>query len=67
MAKGPGVGFYGKVRIPTIGHRKAIEQAKGVAKQVGGKLTVGLSGTSEPLTPALKKAHAEKLFNHPVM
>ena len=67
MAKGPGVGFYGKVRIPTIGHRKAIEQAKGIAKQTGGKLTIGLSGTSEPLTPALKKSLAEKLFNHPVM
>lgn len=65
--KTPGVAFYGKVRIATIGHRKAIDQAKGIAKNTGGKLTIGLSGTSEPLTPALKKKHAEKVFGHPVM
>lgn len=64
--KRPGVAFYGKVRIPTIGHRKAIDAAKGIAKKVGGKLSIGLSGTSKPLTPETKKAHAEMMFNHPV-
>ena len=64
--KTPGVVFYGKVRIPTIGHKKAIETAQGIAKKVGGRLHIGLSGTSHPLTPKLKKAHAEALFNHPV-
>lgn len=67
MAKTPGVGFYGKVRIATIGHQKAINHAKALAKKSGGKLTIGLSGTSEPLTPELKKKHAEKVFDHPVM
>jgi predicted ABC-type ATPase len=62
----PGVAFYGKVRIPTIGHRTAIDQAKALAKQTGGQLTIGLSGTSEPLTPALKKQYAQRLFGHPV-
>ena len=64
--KTPGVAFYGKVRIPTIGHRAAIDQAKALSKTVGGKLTVGLSGTAEPLDLKTKKAHAEKVFNHPV-
>jgi hypothetical protein len=64
--KTPGVAFYGKVRIPTIGHRAAIDQAKALSKTVGGKLTVGLSGTAEPLDLKTKKAHAEKVFGHPV-
>jgi predicted kinase len=64
--KRPGVAFYGKVRIPTIGHRKAIDTAKGIAKKVGGHLRIGLSGTSKPLTSETKKAHAEMMFNHPV-
>ena len=62
----PGVAFYGKVRIPTIGHRKAIDTAKGIAKKVGGKLSIGLSGTSKPLSSETKKSHAEMMFNHPV-
>ena len=64
--KRTGVAFYGKVRIPTIGHRKAIDTAKGIAKKVGGQLKIGLSGTSKPLTSETKKAHAEMMFNHPV-
>jgi hypothetical protein len=64
--KTPGVAFYGKVRIPTIGHIKAIDTAKGVANKVGGKLHIGLSGTAHPLPTKVKKAHAEMLFNHPV-
>jgi len=64
--KPPGVAFYGKVRIPTIGHAKAIDTAKGIAKKTGGKLTIGLSGTSHPLTSETKKAHAEMVFGHPV-
>ena len=65
-SKTPGVAFYGKVRIPTRGHKTAIDQAKGIAKKVGGKLTIGLSGTSEPLDIPTKKSLAEKLFKHPV-
>jgi predicted ABC-type ATPase len=64
--KTPGVAFYGKVRIPTIGHKKAIETAQGIAKKTGGQLRIGLSGTSHPLTPETKKAHAEMVFGHPV-
>ena len=64
--KTTGVAFYGKVRIPTIGHRKAIDTAKGIAKKVGGQLRIGLSGTSRPLSSETKKAHAEMMFNHPV-
>jgi hypothetical protein len=67
VKKKAGVAFYGKVRIATIGHRKAINHAKDIASKTGGKLTIGLSGTSEPLTPALKKKHAETVFDHPVM
>jgi predicted kinase len=62
----PGVAFYGKVRIPTIGHAKAIDTARGIADKVGGQLRIGLSGTSHPLTPKTKKEHAEKIFNHSV-
>ena len=62
----PGVAFYGKVRIPTIGHRKAIETAKGIAKKTGGQLHIGLSGASHPLTIETKRAHAEMVFGHPV-
>jgi len=64
--KRPVAAFYGKVRIPTIGHKKAIDTAKNLAKRVGGQLRIGLSGTSRPLTPETKKAHAEMMFNHPV-
>lgn len=64
--KSPGVAFYGKVRIPTIGHRTAIDAAKDIHKKVGGKLTIGLSGASEPLDLKTKKSHAEKVFGHPV-
>ena len=60
------VAFYGKVRIPTIGHKKAIGTAKTIANKVGGKLRIGLSGTSRPLTSETKKAHAEMMFQHPV-
>lgn len=65
--KAPGVGFYGKVRIGTIGHLGAINTAKDIAQKTGGKLTIGLSGTSAPLTPEMKRQHAERLFGHPVM
>jgi hypothetical protein len=62
----PIVAFYGKVRIPTIGHKKAIDTAKNIAKRVNGRLVIGLSGTSKPLSSETKKAHAEMLFKHPV-
>ena len=47
--KGPGVAFYGKVRIPTIGHAEAINTAKELAKKRGARLTIGLSHTNTPL------------------
>lgn len=62
----PGVAFYGKVRYATLGHKKAIDTAKGITDKVGGQLHIGLSGTSEPLTASQKKAHAEAMFQHPV-
>ena len=64
--KTTGVAFYGKVRIPTIGHKAAIDQAKDIATKTGGKLSIGLSGSAEPLDLKTKKAHAEKVFGHPV-
>lgn len=65
--KTPGVGFFGKVRIPTIGHASAIEHAKKIAAKKSADLHIGLSGTSHPLTPETKREHAEKLFGHPVL
>lgn len=62
----PGVAFYGKVRYATLGHKKAIDTAKDIASKVGGRLHIGLSGTSEPLTASQKKQHAEAMFQHPV-
>lgn len=67
IQKTPGVGFFGKVRIPTIGHASAIEHAKKIAAKKNGQLHIGLSGTSHPLTPETKREHAEKIFGHPVM
>lgn len=64
--KTTGVAFYGKVRIPTIGHKAAIDQAKDITTKTGGKLSIGLSGSAEPLDIKTKKAHAEKVFGHPV-
>lgn len=63
----PGVAFYGKVRIPTIGHAEAIDTAKQLAKNQGAKLTIGLSHTNAPLNSSQKRTHAEKVFGHPVM
>lgn len=60
--KRPVVAFYGKVRIPTIGHRKAIDVAKDLARKVGGDLHVALSGAAKPLPIATKKSLAEKMF-----
>ena len=65
--KTKGVAFYGKVRIPTPGHVEAINTAKDIAKNTGGKLTIGLSHTSTPLNSSQKRVHAEKMFGHPVM
>lgn len=62
-----GVAFYGKVRIPTIGHSVAIDTAKELSSKLGGKLVIGLSGASEPLDISTKRSLAEKIFNHPVM
>jgi len=67
VKKTPGVAFYGKVRIPTIGHAEAINTAKSIAKKRGARLTIGLSHTNAPLNSSQKRVHAEKVFNHPVM
>jgi len=64
--KTPGVGFYGKVRIPTIGHKAAIDTAKNIASSVGGSLHVALSGAAYPLTSSQKTQHAKRLFQHPI-
>ena len=61
-----GVGFYGKVRIPTIGHAAVVNTAKDIAAKSGAKLHVALSGADHPLPKALKKEHAQALFDHPV-
>lgn len=63
----PAVAFYGKVRIPTIGHKKAIDHAKSIAKDNNGRLYVALSGTSHPLSSKSKRKHAEAVFDTPVM
>ena len=41
--KTPGVGFFGKVRIPTIGHASAIEHAKQISAKKNAQLHIGLA------------------------
>lgn len=62
----PGVGFYGKIRIPTIGHKAAIDTAKKIASQNGAKLHIAVSGANNPLTNSQKISLAKSLFQHPV-
>lgn len=62
----PGVAFYGKVRIPTLGHMKAVTQAEKIAEQVGGQVHIGLTGASSPLSVDDKKSFSESLFGRPV-
>lgn len=64
--KAPGVLFVGKVRYATPGHQEAVNSAKELAKKHGAQLHIHLTGTSDPLTPEQKKAHAEAMFQHPV-
>lgn len=64
--KTTGVAFYGKVRIPTLGHKKAIEQAAKIAETVGGQLHVALTENSTSLSPDQKKMFTESLFGRPV-
>ena len=64
--KTTGVAFFGKVRIPTLGHKKAIEQAAKIAETVGGQLHVGLTGNTTSLSPDQKKMFSETLFGYPV-
>lgn len=66
MRKTPGVGFYGKIRIPTIGHKTAIDVAKQIASRKNAKLHIAVSGASYPLTVSQKEAIAKKLFQHPI-
>lgn len=66
-SKRTAVAFYGKMRIPTIGHAEAVKKAKSIADETGGKLQIGLSPTSQPLTAKSKREHASRIFQHPVM
>jgi len=58
--------FMGKIRYATPGHVEGFNTARKIAEKHGGQLHVHLTGTSEPLTPEQKKAHAEAMFQHPV-
>jgi hypothetical protein len=58
--------FYGKVRIPTIGHKNVIDKVKEHAKKVGGDVKIGLSGADKPLSVEHKKGVAERTFGHHV-
>lgn len=62
----PVTAVYGKVRIPTIGHKLLVDQAAAHAKKHGHTLNVTLSGAATPLTVEQKKAHAERVFGRPV-
>lgn len=64
--KTPGVGFYGKIRIPTIGHKAAIDAAKQIASRNGAKLHIAVSGAAYPLSVSQKEAVARALFQHPI-
>lgn len=58
----PVTAVYGKVRIPTIGHKLLVDAAKKHAKVNNHALNITLSGANNPLSLEDKKAHAEKLF-----
>ena len=53
-----GVGFYGKVRIPTIGHAAVVNTAKDIAAKSGAKLHVALSGADHPRSAVTGRATA---------
>lgn len=57
--KTPGVGIYGKFRIPTIGHLAAIDTAKEVATNSGAKLHIAASKASYIQA-------AKRIFLHPI-
>jgi hypothetical protein len=61
-----GIGFYGKIRIPTIGHKAAIDAAKRIASHNGATLHIAVSGAAHPLTISQKEALARTLFQHPI-
>lgn len=61
------VAFFGKVRIPTIGHQKLINEAKNLSNELDCSLCVGISSAiSEPFDIEQKKYFAEHLFRVPV-
>lgn len=62
----PVTAVFGKVRIPTIGHRMLVDIAATHARKHGHKLNVTLSGADKPLSVEQKKAHAERVFGRKV-
>jgi hypothetical protein len=60
------VSVYGKIRIPTEAHKGLIDHADKIAKDVGGKLDVTLSGAEKPLSAEDKQKHASNILGKPV-
>lgn len=60
------VTVYGKMRIPTEAHKGLIDHAANIAKTVGGKLDVTLSGSDKPLSAEQKQKHATNVFGNKV-
>lgn len=55
-----------KARIPTLAHKGVVDTMKDFAAKNKMSTVVKLSGTNHPLSGEQKKAHAERLFQHPV-
>lgn len=61
------VAFFGKVRIPTIGHLTLVQEAKVLAEELDCTLHIGMSSAiSEPFDIEQKKYFAEHFFQVPV-
>jgi len=65
-AKGGVVTTFMKARIPTLAHKGVVDSMKDFAAKNKMSSVVKLSGTNQPLSGEQKKAHAERLFQHPV-
>lgn len=62
----PVTAVYGKIRIPTIGHKMLVDAAAKHADRKGHELNVTLSGADKPLSVEQKKAHAQRVFGRKV-
>lgn len=58
--------FYGKVRIPTIGHARAVALVKSAATKTGGDTIVGISGVDSPLQRSTRDALIFALFGNDI-